>query len=406
MITNLEQRSGLTITICTTEDCNLRCKYCYEINKRKRDIPLAYAKRFLDIMINEDSDPILAGEASEGESYVKEAYARGLTLDFIGGDSLMNVDILDDIIKYMIYLLNTSNSPRALLWRDNWRVSISSNGTLFGNPKVREFCEKYKDVLSLGVSIDGSPEIHDLNRIYPDGSGSIKTILEWWPWYQKTFPESSCQTKATASRASIPYLYDSLVFMHETLGLNYINHNFIMEDTGLTEEDLAELNRQMEKCMKYVLEHRNTLFWGMLGYTQFAQHHLSSGPSWNEQGYCGSGSMPAVGVDGNIYPCFRFLPHTQTDVDGAMKVGDVFKGLYNKENFKNVRSGAYRCNCTRDPKCRTCEYESACAYCIGGCFSEFGEFRRTTYICEITKTLCEWSKIYWNKYNELEEKGV
>jgi uncharacterized protein len=39
------------------------------------------------------------------------------------------------------------------------------------------------------------------------------------------------------------------------------------------------------------------------------------------------------------------------------------------------------------------------------CFSEFGEFRRTTYICEITKLLVKWARRYWDEYNRLEGLG-
>gem|GEM_PF-6467633 len=30
--------------------------------------------------------------------------------------------------------------------------------------------------------------------------------------------------------------------------------------------------------------------------------------------------------------------------------------------------------------------------CIRGCYSEFGEFRRATYICDITKLLVKWAR--------------
>ena len=37
-----------------------------------------------------------------------------------------------------------------------------------------------------------------------------------------------------------------------------------------------------------------------------------------------------------------------------------------------------------------------------GCFSEFDEFRQTTYICEITKLLVEWARRHWDEYNRVE----
>ena len=41
MIRNLEEFPGLNCTINTTEQCNLRCKYCYEVSKRSRNIDFA-----------------------------------------------------------------------------------------------------------------------------------------------------------------------------------------------------------------------------------------------------------------------------------------------------------------------------------------------------------------------------
>jgi uncharacterized protein len=150
-----------------------------------------------------------------------------------------------------------------------------------------------------------------------------------------------------------------------------------------------------------VLEHRGDLFWSMLSKEQFGYAHLSTGVDWDATGHCGSGAMPALSVDGGIYPCIRWLPHTQVDKADFI-VGTAKDGFTNKENFLKVREGAYRSNCSRDEKCRSCEVESACSYCIGGCYSEFGEFRRTTYICEITKLLVTWARRYWDEYNRLE----
>ncbi|WP_319756508.1 hypothetical protein [uncultured Sphaerochaeta sp.] len=100
------------------------------------------------------------------------------------------------------------------------------------------------------------------------------------------------------------------MYLHEELGLQYINQNFIMEDTGCTQANYEELDCQMEKCTAYVLKHRDDLFWSMLSKEQFGYAYLSTGPDWDCTGHCGSGAMPALSVDGRIYPCIRWLPHT------------------------------------------------------------------------------------------------
>lgn len=394
---------GLNVTINTTEDCNMRCKYCYEINKTKRSIEFDKCKKFIDLLL---SDENYLGAEKEGET-ASVVWKRGLIIDFIGGDALMNVDICDKTLTYLVFKLNTTNTERAKAWRNSWRCSISSNGTLLGDPKVRAFLEKWQDNICLGVSIDGCPEIHDKNRIMAyrgkngEEVGSMDIIMQNWSWFKEHFPYSSIQTKATCARDTIPYLYESLVFMHETLGLKYINQNFIMEDTGCTEEDYKILREQMQKCIEYVFAHRHEMHWSMID-KQFlcdgkgAYEHEGD---FETKGRCGSGCMPTLAIDGRIYPCFRWLPHTQQEA-GVMCVGDVEHGFNHSENFKKVRDGSVRSKCTRDPKCIGCEYEPACPYCIGGCYAEHGDFIRTTHICEICKIQVEYARKYWAMVKE------
>lgn len=402
MINSMKDYEGLTVTINTTEDCNMRCKYCYEINKCAKSIDFDKCKNFIDLIISDDN--YLCFTDDEVGS---EIWKKGLIIDFIGGDALMNVDICDKTLTYLVYKLNTTNTERTKLWRSRWRCSISSNGTLFSDSKVRAFLEKWKSNISLGVSIDGCPEIHDKNRIMAyrgsndEEVGSMDIILKYWDWYKKLFPYESLSTKATCSRETIPYLYDSLVFMHEKLGLKYVNQNFIMEDTGCTEKDYKILREQMQKCIDYVYDHRDELYWSMIDKRFLCTNYEKNktDEQYQNRGHCGSGMMPALAIDGKIYPCFRWLPHTQKET-GVMCVGDVVHGFNHSENFKNVRDGAARCKCTKDPKCKDCEFEEACSYCIGGCYAEYGDFTRTTHICEITKIQVEYARKYWTRIGE------
>lgn len=383
MINNIKDFVGLNITFNTGEDCNLACTYCYEVNKKKTTLSLEYAKKYIDLVLTEH-DPI--NVVNTDKEWILN---QGLILDFIGGDALMHPKLVEDILKYFILKSHQLNHR----WKDRWRVSISTNGTLFENEEVRKFVEKWKDNLSIGVSIDGCPEIHDKNRIYVDGKGSMETIRKWWPWFRSLYPDAN--TKSTLNKDSIPYLYKSLKYMHEDMDLHYINQNFIFEDMHLEQSDIEELDRQMEECVEYVLEHKDDLYWSMI------DKRLSDSKSYNEnikehpnKGWCGSGAMPALSPDGKIYPCFRFLPHTQaSDID--MSVGDIWNGFNRKENFVCIR------NQTREvispSKCKECNIESGCAWCIAGAYSEKGIPFRGTYICEVQKIQDKWSKIYWSK---------
>lgn len=386
MIKKWNAFSGYNITINTTEDCNLRCKYCYEIYKRPGNIDLNTAKKFIDFIFDDPDPTNIKGERPD-------AY-DGLILDLIGGDALMNVDILDDIFKYV----NTRWALSDKFKKHGWRASISSNGTLFCKKEVRNFCEKWQAHLSLGVSIDGCPIIHDKNRIFCDGKGSMSTILEWWPWYRKIFPVNSLETKATCNKDSISYLYESLKWMHEELGLRWINQNFIGENMNLTEEDLQELDKQLEKCCDYCLKHREDLYWSILG-ERFQFPRNEKYDSTFATASCGAGQMPACSIKGDLYPCFRWLPQSQGDKFAKYRIGNIY-GKLNKNLFKEVRTLARASNCTKENKCLECEYSSACVWCVAGSFAEYDDFIRQTHICEVTKLQCKWAKIYVEKLKE------
>ena len=188
---------GLTVTINTNEDCNLRCAYCYEINKKHKVINLEDAYKFIDYIL-EDPDPI-GVKGTKDEWILKD----GLILDFIGGDSLMHPEIIDKVLSYFEYKA-MSISHR---WSTSWRASISTNGTLFGNQEVQNLIDKWSHNLSLSVSIDGCKAIHDKYRVDNSGKGTMDTIRQWWPWLKEHAPDAVTHTKATCSKESIPYLF-------------------------------------------------------------------------------------------------------------------------------------------------------------------------------------------------------
>ena len=384
MITPTPNFQGLNVSFHVTESCNLACTYCYEWRKQNRDLPLDYAKKFIDLLLTDNEALAIIDRNDIGKT--------GLIMDFIGGDALMRPKLCDAIIEYFVFQSTIQRHP----WSHGFRCSISTNATLFGRPDVREFLMKYKGVMSLGVSMDGSPEIHDRNRIFVDGRGSMSAIMKWWPWYLEYAGESA-STKSTLNRASIPYIADSLKFLHEDLGLQQINMNFIFEDMGLEAQDLEAIETQLEKALVYVLDHRHDLYWGMFDYNRFYNSDIMRDP---DQTWCGSGCMPTITPNGRIYPCFRFVPISQTQATEDMHIGDIWEGFNRLETTKVVQ------NCTRSKispeKCFECPVESSCSWCIAGAYQESGRFYRQDNLCEVHPIQVKWARKYWDEYRRLE----
>lgn len=73
-----------TITFVVTEDCNLRCKYCYITHKSSnKKMNFNTAQKFIDYLY-------------EGKFEKQDA----VIIEFIGGEPMLEIDLIDKITDY------------------------------------------------------------------------------------------------------------------------------------------------------------------------------------------------------------------------------------------------------------------------------------------------------------------
>jgi uncharacterized protein len=430
MLFKFRQAEGFTVTIHTNSNCTLKCSYCYEYDKaasvsedqkfwsttkhadEKRSydfirkepnnciVPIDLVKKFLDSILEFDKNNFF-------KEFVKERTHDNIILDFIGGDSLQYPELLDEILTYFTHELIRRDHN----WQYSWSVSISSNGVTLLNPKARKFCEKWKNNLSVGISIDGCPELHDLNRwCFADNvdkthRGSWHYIKEIWPWYQKTFPADALRTKWTVAPNSYEYTYKSLKFLHEELGMKYVFFNRVMEDSVLdTAKQLWELIQQFELCIDYLLEHHLKLYCDTFSYTftqcQTKCQLLKENPGWSR---CGFGKMPALSHDGNVYPCFRMLPKSNNLKDSTKYAqGTAVSLLKNEKTLRRLNKNSRACNMIIQEKCEKCSVFNVCPHCAADCVNEKGAtLTKTTSVCNFTRLQVYFARKYWERIKQL-----
>ena len=127
-------------------DCNLRCQYCFasqgDYDTHKRELmSFDVAKRAVDLLI----------ASTEGKRQHCE-------IDFFGGEPLMNFDVVKQTISYI--------REQEKLHDKIFKLSLTTNGMLLDPKKVTYLTENH---ISLILSLDGRPEIH--NRMRPDAGG-------------------------------------------------------------------------------------------------------------------------------------------------------------------------------------------------------------------------------------------
>ncbi len=151
--------------------------------------------------------------------------------DFIGGEPFVEIELIDKLCDYIKSEMYRLNHP----WFNSFRFNFSTNGINYDTGRVQEYIKKNHSHLSIGITIDGTRQKHDLNRIYKNpGKGSYDDVVKNIPLWLKQFPHGS--TKVTISSADIPYIKESVLHLY-SLGIHEVNINVVFEDVWKEDDD-------------------------------------------------------------------------------------------------------------------------------------------------------------------------
>lgn len=349
------------ITFIVTDDCNLRCRYCYEENKQSNDMTIETARNAADYFF---------------DTY-ENKYDR-VIFDFVGGEPFVRVDLLEELLPYM--MKRFKSQPKK--WEE-LIFSFSTNGTCFKDDKVRNLIKNYQYAMSVGLSLDGVKEIHDYNR-----SGSFDKVMEYFPYWRQNFPQ--CATKSTLNHEAIPYLFESVKFLASTC-LENIFMNTIYEDVW--QEGDAELyEKELVKAADYILE--NKIY--KTKHVSLFEINLLQKPN-NEHNWCGCGScMIAVDWRGDLFPCLRFKTLSKLQ---PLAIGNIKNGI----SYKKLLPFYFCHNTRKTPDCEHCEARAGCPNCTAFCYDETGSiFDRVSYMCDMHRARKRANEYYWGRMAEIE----
>ncbi len=369
-------RSGhsQTITFIVTNDCNLRCKYCYITHKSSdKRMDFNVAKDFIDYILT--SKDLVFSDA--------------VILEFIGGEPLIEIELIDKIMDY--YKIKSYELNHRWSW--NYRISICTNGVNYSNELVQKFISKNHDKISLTITIDGTKEKHDLQRVFPNGSGSFDVINKNIDLWITQFPAS---TKVTFASDDLKYLKDSVIFLWNR-EIKNVNSNVVFENVWKDGDDEI-LETQLMELADYVLD--NNLY--NSNYTcSFFDDYI--GYPYNESDidktYCGAGKMIALSPKGEIFPCIRYYGYSLNNHE-EWQVGDIEIGI----DMEKVRPFMLASNRIQsDSECLNCPIATGCAFCQGFNYDDADtptNFHRAKYICKMHKARVRANDYYFTKlYN-------
>ena len=310
--------------------CNLNCSYCFASQgKYKGDRALMsfeVGKRAFDFLI----------EHSQGR--------RNLEVDFFGGEPLMNLDVVKQLVEYARSIEKQHNK--------NFRFTLTTNGVLL-NDEINEFLNK--EMSNVVLSLDGRKEVHDHFRKDYSGRGSYDLILPKFKRLVESRGGKDYYVRGTFTHNNIDFTKDILHMAD--LGFTELSMEPVVcppnDPYALTKEDLPILKEQYEILAKEMLK-RDSQGKGFTFYHYMLD--LENGPCiYKRITGCGSGTeYMAVTPWGELYPCHQFVG------DQAFSIGNVFDGILHPEVQDKFRS----CNAYSRPECKDCW---AKMYCSGGC---------------------------------------
>lgn len=373
------------VTFQVTDDCCMSCSYCYQGHKGHKIMSKEVARKGVDLLFD---------MYERDDSAFINKKTKAIILDFIGGEPLMAIDVIDYICTYFVQKCIELNHP----WLYTWRASMISNGALYFEPAVQDFLKKFRGNVSFGITLDGPKEIHDACRVYHDGRGNFDDAYAAMKHFNSHYYEE-LGTKVTIAPENLHNL-NKIVDFFIGEGMNLIHANCVYEAEWTYEQAkvfYAELKKMADRLLELNDETSVSLF---------DENHFHPMPENENKNWCGgTGAMLAFDPDGIAYPCLRYMPSSLgTDVPPII-IGSV-DGIFETPEHKAIKEyldGITRRSQSTD-ECWECPVAAGCSWCSAYNYQETGTpNKRSTHICVMHKARALANVYYWNKWYRLNE---
>lgn len=337
---HLFQATGLFIFVMTNS-CNLNCVYCQAQSE------------------NSSCKGLMSKEIAEhGVDIALQSPLESISIEFQGGEPLLNFDTIKHIVEYTEIHRGTKIVS----------YNLVSNLSLLTD-EIADYLVSHN--IQVSVSLDGNEDVHNHNRPFrADGSGTYAAAIRGIKMLSaKGLSLGAIQTTTRYSLDHPEEIVDTYVelgfnniFIRPLTKLGYANEHW--KKIGYSPEEFLNF---YNRAMNHILEINKNGHVFSEGHANIFLTKIIHGYSNNYmelRSPCGAAiGQIAIYYDGNIYTCDEGRMVAEMG-DPAFKMGDVFSSSYDDL----IDSGVCKTVCTAScleciPGCCDCVYQPYCGVC-------------------------------------------
>lgn len=309
-----------TITLEINQKCNLKCRYCYLGDKSGAQMTRETAYKSIDL----------------GVSKAKKHRDQKLGIDFVGGEPTIDYEFIKDIVEYCNEECRKKGIEKEFM--------ITTNA-FFLNKEMIDFFIDNK--FSLKISLDGTKEVNDRNRLVIGGGSSYDKVVDKLPLlkYYENKTKKYIQVTNVITKENYKEYYNSLVHLTRDLGLKFIDTSIDLY-VPWTYDEYKVLEACIYKSFDYFVEsynNNNGFIWSFINSAEYLLTKRSRVYS------CGAGVISLyIRSNGGCYPCPGCFKENA-------RIGSIIEGLNDKkiDEFKYI-------NQINNPRCQNCDIYSYC----------------------------------------------
>jgi len=312
-----KKKKSLSIWLHITNQCNLRCKYCF-ISHTSQVMPWEVIEKGLEKSF----------ESAE-RFHMDEVIVK-----FAGGEPTLEREL---IFKTALYARKLAKKFKIAV-----RFALLTNGVLLSKGYANAL---KKNDIHVAISIDGLNEDHDATRVFINGKGSYKFVNQGLINLLEN--NNSFNVTLVINKNNLMNLDETVRYFLDNninFGLRFVKDNpLIQSDLIPSNEELIEGLRRVIKLIREKMP-KKQLYGQLLDFVTFKPQNR----------VCGTGRNYLV------------ISHKGTISSCQMMINQPIGTINDKCLVQTMREKNFAPNLSNEDKegCNTCEWKSICA---GGC---------------------------------------